>query len=197
MDDGLDLALVFGAERNHVTPVSLRDDVLLQHGSGARVGDVFLQAGHQAVVGHAYLAAQGREFGRGRVEHFAAFGEGARDRVHEAIGFGEAARDLGQVRKRTRPGTGLFAFRFDVLRRIRLALVGFVEHFLQVARRNQRGLNVEHVSRVDHAAAPRQFHRGTHVMRAADADIRGGKKQARFGRFGLEALDLFEMDGRL
>ena len=59
VDDGLDAPLEFRAQGEDVTPVALGDDGFLQHGGGARVGDVFLQARHQAVMRGADLAPQG------------------------------------------------------------------------------------------------------------------------------------------
>ena len=94
-------------------------------------------------------------------------------------------------------GVNLSLARFILTRFFRLTLAGFLERLFQVARRDQRGLNIKHILRVNHAAAPRQFRRGTHVMRAADGGFRGHEQTPRFGCLGLQALDFFQMRGRL
>ncbi|MBV6467791.1 MAG: hypothetical protein PGMFKBFP_03162 [Anaerolineales bacterium] len=197
VDDGLDLALVLGAQGDDVASVALGDEIFLQQRRGARVGEIALEARHQAVVRDADLAAERSEFGRGGIQDLAALGQSPRDGVHQSVRVGQAAGDFRKMRIRMFFDGGRAAFG-------RFGFGGFVpfdpahpKRLPQLARRNERGLDVEHPLRVNHAAAPRQLHRGTHVVRAAHRRPADGEQQPRFGRLGEETLDLFEAGGRL
>ncbi len=72
VDDGFDAPLELSPQRDHVAPIALGDDGLLQVLAAVGVAHQALELGHQAVVGHAQVAADGRQLIRGGVEDLAA-----------------------------------------------------------------------------------------------------------------------------
>ena len=150
VDDGLDLSLELGAQRDDIAPVALGDERILQHRHGLAVGDVLLQAAHQPFVGDAHVAAQAGQFDGGRVEHFALVRDGARDGIDDAGRVGQAERQPADARE------------------LRLH---FFEGLLQLAAGDQRGLDIQQVGGIQHAAVPGQVHLLADVVRAADGQV--------------------------
>ncbi len=122
------------------------------------------------------LAAQGAEFWGGRIQYFAAVREDACDRIHDAMRFGQSRRDLCETR--------VF---------IRFAL----QRFLDLTARDQRGLDIQQLLRVEHATACRQVHSRADVMCAANADIAHCEQVACLSSFLEQALGFVKVCGGL
>ena len=145
-------------------------------GHGLAVGDVLLQPAHQPFVGDAHLAAQAGQFDGGRVEHLALVRDGARDGIHDADRVGQAECQPADAR---------------VLR------LHLLEGLLQLAARDQRGLDIQHVGGIQHPAVSGEVHLLADVVRAADGQVVQREQLARFGRFLLAGAGQFEAGGRL
>ena len=157
VDDRADAALEIGAQRDDVAPVALRDDLLLQDGCVFGVVDQAFQPAEQALVRHAHLRTDGRQFGRSRIEHLAAVGDGAGD------GFDQAGRG--------RHARGNF-------RQAREMLGLALQRAGKLARRDQRALDVEQVLAGQHARTRRDFNLRANVQRAADGRLGANAQQA-------------------
>ena len=171
-----DAVLEVGLERDHVAPIALGDDRLLQVGAVLRIGDDALELLQQAVVGQPQVAPDVGQLVRGRVEHLAALVERHADRLHQAGRLFDALRQ----------------------RRQRGELVGQpAEDALHGAAGDERVLHVQHFARLEHRADGGRLGVSPHIARAADSQLGLHRQQpARLAGRLLPAAGLVQVGRR-
>jgi len=99
VDDARNAALELRLERDHVAPVALGDQRLLQVGRVVGVVHDVAQLGLQPVEGDPHFAADARQLGAGRIQHFAGVVQHAPDLVLEGGAFFQPVGDVRQPGK--------------------------------------------------------------------------------------------------